>query len=129
MKKLLTITLILCSIGVMGQINRNIGSGLKYNGDGKIERLDTVKTFSQETGIRFISGSPEYKPVAFVSQKDSVLHVYDSSEAGKALMRQWGYDRKEREDMLKMLNEAIKQNQGLKRDLAEIIILVRKIKP
>jgi len=43
MKKLLTIVLILCSIGVMGQINKNIGSGLKYNGDGKIERLDTAE--------------------------------------------------------------------------------------
>ena len=129
MKKLLTIALVLCSIGVMGQNTITGQYELIRDTYTLVDRPVTVKTLPSEIGIRFMSGSPEYKPVAFVSQKDSILHVYDSGEAGKALMRQWEYNRKEREDMLKMLTEAIKQNQELKRDLAEIRILVRRIKP
>lgn len=129
MKTSLTTLLLFLSIGVMGQNTISGQYELVRDTYTLVDRPVIVKTFPAEIGIRFMSGSPQYNPVAFVSQKDSVLHVYDSLEAGRALMRQWEYNRKEREDMLKMLTEAIKQNQELKRDLAEIIILVRKIKP
>lgn len=64
MKHLLTTALLLFSIGVMGQTTTNlkIGSGLKYNGDGKIERLDTAIT-NKWTSSTYGSGYYSlYKP-------------------------------------------------------------------
>jgi len=64
MKTSLTTILLFLSIGVMGQTapSFKIGSGLKYNGDGKIERLDTAITnkWSSNNSNHYSLYEPKY---------------------------------------------------------------------